>query len=55
MVKVAGRGRTKVKRKEGEMNCSRIEDMIARKGGTSKRKVERGEEQSVSKRRMMEE
>ena len=53
VVKVAGRGSTKAKRKEGEMNCSRIEDMIARMGGTSKRKVEMGEELSVSKRRMM--
>ena len=35
------------------MNCSRIDDMIARMGGTSKRKVEMGEELSVSKRRMM--
>ena len=53
IVKIAGIGRTKIKRKEGEMNCSRIDDMIARMGGTSKRKVERGEEQSVSKKRMM--
>ena len=47
--KVAGRGQTKIKRKEGEINCSRIDDMIARMGGTSKKKW-KGERSGVSPR-----
>ena len=53
IVKVAGRGRSKAKRKEGEIECSRIDDMIARMGGRTKRKLERGENQNVLKRRMI--
>ena len=52
VVKVAGRGRSKVKRKEGEIECSRIEDLIARMGGRNKRKLEMGEEPTKLKRRM---
>ena len=52
VVRVAGRGRSKAKRKEGEMECSRIDDMIARMGGRRKRKLEMGEDQITLKRRM---
>ena len=52
VVRVAGRGRSKAKRKEGEMECSRIDDMIAGMGGRRKRKLEMGEDQITLKRRM---
>ena len=54
VVKVAGRGRSKAKKKEGEMECSRIEDLIARMGGRKqeKRKL-KVLEQNSPKRRMM--
>ena len=53
VVKVAGRGRSRLKREEGAIECARIEDMIARMGGRTKRKNENGEEQQFPKKRMM--
>ena len=53
VVKVAGRGRGRLKREKGAIECARIEDMIARMGGRTKRKHENGEEQNVSKKRMI--
>ena len=54
VVKVAGRGRSKAKKKEGEMECSRIEDLIARMGGRKQQKRKlKVLEQNSPKRRMM--
>ena len=53
VVKVAGRGRSRLKREEGAIECARIWDMIARSGGRTKRKHEIGEEQNVPKKRIM--
>ena len=54
MVQVAGRGRSKAKKKEGEMECSRIDDLIARMGGSKQKKRKLKElEQKFPKKRMM--